>query len=500
MRRILAIFLLSCFLLAGVASAEYFNFSPDMTSNSLPAGNTTTAISEYSAAHPAWHGMDMDTSSFWASVNSGSNLGPWWWVWKAPYSKVMTNYTVYGRSDDVSTNMRNWTLRGSNDGVTWTTLDTQTEQVWVSLSTPKSYPISNTQPYSYYNFSITRCSFAGTNNCGFGDVVFYENTTPINSSFIQSPNLSIIGQPVTFTDVSSGLPVTWSWSVTGGSPTNTTQGATYIYTTSGTYNIFLNITNATGSWSNSSQTHTVIGRSGAAFYMPANGTTSDVFPDLSLSPATLTNNGNPRYKNSNSSWRFNNAVFLTGTSSLTSNNRAYNMSNDNVAVGFWYNGTSASGNYNQLVGGNQTSTADGGWRIGSRVAGANNCGIALYFAGTSDYACSPSKNINDGVWHYILMNRNGAYLSLAVDGVEYINQSITTRQIGRTTNGLSIGYNGVDNVYAAGYIDDLVIYNGTIPITPLPTSEWGSTAINSTTRLYLPFNGTSLAQIVDLSE
>ena len=83
------------------------------------------------------------------------------------------------------------------------------------------------------------------------------NAGSISASFIQSPNPSSVGQSVSFTDTSTGSPTTWNWSLTGAAPTNTTQNATYTYSTPGAYNIFLNVTNATGSWSNTSQTHTV---------------------------------------------------------------------------------------------------------------------------------------------------------------------------------------------------------------------------------------------------
>lgn len=85
---------------------------------------------------------------------------------------------------------------------------------------------------------------------------------PISASFTQSMNPSTVDQAVIFTDTSTGSPITWNWSVTGGSLTNSTQNAGYTYTTAGVYNVFLNVTNATGSWSNISQTHTVVNASG----------------------------------------------------------------------------------------------------------------------------------------------------------------------------------------------------------------------------------------------
>ena len=84
---------------------------------------------------------------------------------------------------------------------------------------------------------------------------------PVGASFTQSSNPSNPGQVVTYTDTSTGNPVTWNWTLIGTSLTNSTQNAAYTYTTTGTYNIFLNVTNTTGAWSNTSQTHTVVNAS-----------------------------------------------------------------------------------------------------------------------------------------------------------------------------------------------------------------------------------------------
>jgi len=112
-------------------------------------------------------------------------------------------------------------------------------------------------------------SGTGTGTGGYGGsgvlIVSYYSAAPvvsINASFTQSVNPSVIGQSVNFNDTSTGTPVTWNWTLNGGGLTNSTQNASYTYSTNGVYNILLNVTNATGSWSNTSQTHTVVNASG----------------------------------------------------------------------------------------------------------------------------------------------------------------------------------------------------------------------------------------------
>ncbi|OJJ18228.1 hypothetical protein BKI52_25740 [marine bacterium AO1-C] len=68
------------------------------------------------------------------------------------------------------------------------------------------------------------------------------------ANFSASATSVLVGQSVTFTDVSSGSPTSRSWSFTGGSPaTSTAQNPTVTYNTPGTYAVSLTVSNAQGS-------------------------------------------------------------------------------------------------------------------------------------------------------------------------------------------------------------------------------------------------------------
>src|SRR4029079_9767520 len=51
---------------------------------------------------------------------------------------------------------QDWTVQGSNDGHTWTTLDTQVDQSFSERFQMKQYPVANDQAYLYYKLDITR--------------------------------------------------------------------------------------------------------------------------------------------------------------------------------------------------------------------------------------------------------------------------------------------------------------------------------------------------------
>lgn len=234
------------------------------------------------------------------------------------------------------------------------------------------------------------------------------------------------------------------------------------------------------------------------FYMPANGTAlgtgaAGTFLDLSPTGATITNKGQVVIGNANESWRFYNSSFFNGsaTSWLETSNNAYNFSTNTFSVAFWYNGTSSSGTYNQLIGYNKSTTSGGGWKIGSRMAGANNLGFSQYGAATHDYACPVANNTNDGKWHYIVFTRQAGVAQIYNDGVRCLNQSISASDMfGSNTYGISIGKNVVDTNFITGYIDDVVIYNGTIDGTIIPTTEFLISAGESGTAPVASFTAT----------
>ena len=68
------------------------------------------------------------------------------------------------------------------------------------------------------------------------------------ASFTSTNPAILEGGSVSFTDTSSGIPSSWSWDLDGdGTPDSTQQNPTFSYSTSGTYDVSLTVTNAIGS-------------------------------------------------------------------------------------------------------------------------------------------------------------------------------------------------------------------------------------------------------------
>jgi predicted alpha-1,2-mannosidase len=72
-----------------------------------------------------------------------------------PRAVTAVRYTLTSANDAPERDPRDWTLSGSADGTTWTTLDTRTGQTFTGRFQSKDYAIANTTPYRYYRITIT---------------------------------------------------------------------------------------------------------------------------------------------------------------------------------------------------------------------------------------------------------------------------------------------------------------------------------------------------------
>ena len=116
---------------------------PLMTSNILPSG-VVDASSNVSTAYRAF---DQTTTTGW--VTGGSTLSSI--SYNFPTTKVIKRYRWL--SDSTNRSPASWTFDGSNDGVTWTTIETvtgNTAQSYLSGATV----LANTTSYTYYRINI----------------------------------------------------------------------------------------------------------------------------------------------------------------------------------------------------------------------------------------------------------------------------------------------------------------------------------------------------------
>jgi choice-of-anchor B domain-containing protein len=169
---------------------------------------------------------------------------------------VLTNagntYTVE-QSDFVVVGMAptaGFTFAVNGSTVTFTNTSTGTgSYVWMfgnGFGSPNPNPTHTYQAPGTYTVTLTV-----TNGCGSDtysqEVVIDANIAP-TAQFSPGTTTGCVPLTVEFTDQSTGNPTSWSWSFPGGTPaTSTEQNPSVTYTTPGTYDASLTVTNGVGS-------------------------------------------------------------------------------------------------------------------------------------------------------------------------------------------------------------------------------------------------------------
>jgi predicted alpha-1,2-mannosidase len=74
---------------------------------------------------------------------------------------AVVHYALSSANDFPSRDPRDWTVQGSQDGETWTSLDARSDQEFSERFQTKEYRFENAQAYRYYRLDITRNSGAG---------------------------------------------------------------------------------------------------------------------------------------------------------------------------------------------------------------------------------------------------------------------------------------------------------------------------------------------------
>jgi hypothetical protein len=123
---------------------------PLMTSNTTPSGiANASSTTNFSGGIGPYGAFDRNLSTLWESAVATA-----WLSYQFPTGKIIKRYGFFSYFSN-SANPRTWTFEGSNDGSTWTTLDTQTNFI-TTISTFYSFDISsNVTSYLYYRINIS---------------------------------------------------------------------------------------------------------------------------------------------------------------------------------------------------------------------------------------------------------------------------------------------------------------------------------------------------------
>jgi uncharacterized repeat protein (TIGR02543 family) len=121
---------------------------------------------------------------------------------------------------------------------TWTTNTTSSTSVG----------ISGLSPGTEHEFQVRSLCPGGASSSYSSSFLFTtDSNLPPVADFTANPTTISEGQSAAFTDTSTNIPTSWSWSFPGGNPsTSTSQNPTVAYNTAGVYNVTLTATNSNG--------------------------------------------------------------------------------------------------------------------------------------------------------------------------------------------------------------------------------------------------------------
>jgi predicted alpha-1,2-mannosidase len=130
-------------------------WSKGVSTSSVPGDLTSrvvaaTASAENTPNETAAKLADGSPSSKWLAFASTA-----WVQLELDEPTVVVDYVLTSANDAPERDPQDWTLQGSTDGETWTTLDTRSGETFADRLTANSYETDNENAYSFYRLDIT---------------------------------------------------------------------------------------------------------------------------------------------------------------------------------------------------------------------------------------------------------------------------------------------------------------------------------------------------------
>lgn len=164
------------------------NAIPTMTSNTAPSG--VVSASSVFVSGNEYLGFS-DSSSDWRT--NTYQLAAWL-RYDFPKKTTITKYSIapFVGTGAPSCNPKDWTFEGSNDGTSWTILDTQTNQTgWsTSVANIREYSFTNNTAYEKYRLNVSsnngHASWMGINRLMMFELIYDNKILLLNDGKLNS--------------------------------------------------------------------------------------------------------------------------------------------------------------------------------------------------------------------------------------------------------------------------------------------------------------------------
>jgi hypothetical protein len=157
------------------------NQVPAMTSNTTPSG-VSAASNEANPTFLAWKAFDRDSTSTEWSTSGTSGIGWLSYDFGSGNAKVITYYSVLGRpttEPNTTVQPKDWTFEGSNNGSSWTSIDSRTAAPVWGAGELRTYSAANTTAYRYYRINVS--ANWGSSNLAIGELAMYTSLQGIKA-------------------------------------------------------------------------------------------------------------------------------------------------------------------------------------------------------------------------------------------------------------------------------------------------------------------------------
>lgn len=169
-----------------VQIVESVSDNPTPVSQSLTKANISVLKESSNTNETAANLIDGKTSTKYC-VDKGSGDGPVAWiVYNLQAAKAVTAYSITSANDEPGRDPKNWKLQGSNDGKTWTDLDTQSDQMFSDRYETKKYMVYGGASYEYYRLYITATSDTDNSMIQLSEWTLEDTNLSVKDAFIQN--------------------------------------------------------------------------------------------------------------------------------------------------------------------------------------------------------------------------------------------------------------------------------------------------------------------------
>jgi hypothetical protein len=166
-----------------VSGETYLTFSSSDLAGS-PVPNSWTAFNKDLTVATYWQSSQLyNTAGAYTGSASLGGVNGEWLMLGLPYPITLTSYTLYRRTDIATQMAVSFTILGSNDRVTYTSVNTQTAQSWTS-PTNITYSVTGSAAYQYYAIVVqTVGATAGTSTTSIVEWVLVGNYNTTITNF-----------------------------------------------------------------------------------------------------------------------------------------------------------------------------------------------------------------------------------------------------------------------------------------------------------------------------